>query len=359
MPPLSDVIFHCRDHVGTAPGPSERFIVRNGRGLEAALDIRRTAYERGREVDYDGRPNYVNKLAFLATDGQDAEDLPKALLAHAILTIGGDRLFVAETVSERATQLVEGLGFKRICETGRQTRFGYLLSPQIAAPRVRTPQRAPSRAICVDRLGQHEVEYHDALKQRTGFDVFELLEEGWTTHVQYGHRLAVVATFGQAGEPAQAAFKLDVFDLASGAHIAYADTAVPGEGDFALQDDAIADFSCVIPPGVRLHPEDSPPLSVDAADAARRGWPQREGIWVRIDCRRAGIGQSLERIAGDLCKLAFPGVNKMGIIFPADNIKAHEFHCKASANNVRDPLYCLAYDLDSRTRPLIAIRHGL
>ena len=104
---------------------------------------------------------------------------------------------------------------------------------------------------------------------------------------------------------------------------------------------------------------DAPSLRIDSANQARCGWPTREGIWVRIDYRRAGIGQTLERVAGDICKLAFPDVKTVGVIFPLHKPRAHTFHRKAGARDVHDPLYCLEYRLDAADRPVIRILHGL
>jgi hypothetical protein len=337
----------------------DSFFVRNGHGLEGVLTIGRTAYERGAETAFDGRPNYINKIVFLGTDRQGREDVMAGLVAHAILHLAGDRLFIAEVEGNRAGRVLESLGFTRICISGGKTRYGYLLGePSRPAP-PREAERYLSQSDYTDRLGTAELDYQARLRHRTGFSLARLLAEGWTTYTAHGHQFFIAATFGTCEAPAQAAFKLDLFDMSSGAHVGYADTVVPAGADFALQDDAIADFPSSISRDARTFLEGKPSLCVDAANEARCGWPQREGIWVRIDYRRAGIGQTLERIAGDLCKLAFPGIHRLGVIFPVDNIRAPEFHHGASASNVNDPLYCFEYRLRARTRPLVAIRYGL
>lgn len=356
---LTEVLVDDHSSAGLGRQAVDCFSARNGRGLVGVLAVRRAAYEEGDEIPYDGRPNFINKICFLGIESGRREKLPAALVAHSILGIGGDRLFIAEVESDRAARVFQELGFSRICTSADRTRYGYLLAKPPATARRREADRVLSRQDWLDRLGREEADVQRDLKRRTGFDLHRLLAEGWTTYAQHAHDFLFLAGFGQAGQPAQAALKVDLFDLSSGAHVGYVDTVAPADGDFALQDDAIADFPCVVPQGAGSLLEGRPPLQIDSADEAREGWPRREGIWVRVDYRRAGIGQTLERVAGDLCKLAFPDIRRIGVIFPADSVKAPEFHYKAAAIVVQDPLYCFEYRLSDSVRPVMAIRYGL
>jgi hypothetical protein len=334
-------------------------VARNGRGLEGSVAIKRAAYEQGVEIPYDGRGNYINKIEFLATSQPCPNHLPAALAAHAILAVGGTNLFVVEVAKETAARVFENMRFSRICTCGDKTRYGYLLKHAPRHPAPVQPETRLSHDEYLARLTENENQYHAVLRARTGFDIVQLVSRQWTTYQQYGNHFFLTVTFGQARHPPQTAFKCDIFNLADGVHVGYCDVVIPENTEFALQDDAVKGFLSCIPSDAEEFLGAKPSLNIRGANDIRTGWPTREGIWVRVDYRRAGIGQTLERVAGDICKLAFPKIKTIGVIFPVDNPRTHEFHRKACARDVNDPLYCLEYRLDDLDKPRVSIRYGL
>ena len=145
----------------------------------------------------------------------------------------------------------------------------------------------------------------------------------------------------------------------TGRVIGYIDILVPTNCDFALNDSAISDFPSVIPPSLKHYLNGLCTLDTQRAKSIREGWSGRDSLWVRQDFRRAGIGSTLERVAGDVCKLVYPTVKKIGIIFNVDNTKAYLMHIKAGAKKVDDHHYRLEYTLDNKKRPQINILYGI
>jgi hypothetical protein len=276
-----------------------------------------------------------------------------------MLHVGGTRLFLAEVDNEEAAELFERLNFSRICKVNGKTRYGYLLTDQAWNPPIRQPVLQRDRDYYLEQLPTKERHYHAHLEEQSGFDVTGLLREQWTTYQRYGNNFFITATFSRLPETNQAAFKIDLFNLADGGHVGYSDVIISHESNYAVQDNAVTSFPSIVPSCAAGMLKAFPELRIDLANTIRTGWPHREGVWVQLNYRRAGVGQTLERIAGDVCKLAFPEVNTLGIIFPLHNLKAYDFHHQSGARSVSDPLYCLAYHLDHKNRPLIAIRYGL
>ncbi len=334
-------------------------VARNGKGLEGAVTIKRVAYEDGMEVAYDGRDNYINKIEFLATMQQGSSRLAAALAAQAMLHVGGTQLFLAEVDNTKAAKVFEYLEFSRICKAAGKIRYGYLLTDHAWSPPIRRPQIHGDREHYLNRLPFEEQQYYNRLQEQSGFDITRLVTEQWTTYQRYGNHFFIMVTFGELADTGQAALKTDLFDLADGGHVGYADVVVSHESDYALQDNAVTSFRSAIPSSATNFLQSFPPLRLGLANEIRTGWPHREGICVQLHYRRAGIGQTLERITGDVCKLVFPGIDRLGVIFPLHNLKAYEFHLQCAAHIVHDPLYCLAYHLNDINRPLIAIRYGL
>ena len=87
----------------------------------------------------------------------------------------------------------------------------------------------------------------------------------------------------------------------------------------------------------------------------RNVWRSRDGIWVRAENRRMGIGQSLERIAGDVCKLLYPHITAIQVLANFDNPSSHLFHMKNGARETRKKLYNIEYPLQEDRRPAIMI----
>ncbi len=355
---LAQVVVTPRGKLDLDSGMTNAYVWRAGpnKGMVA---IRRAAYEKGHEVAFDGRSNYVHQIDFLAVTEESPPEAAASLVAYALRAIGGIRLFVVDVEGETAKQLFEGLSFVRMCGRNGRARYGYLPeTPESELP-LRLPERVLARPEFLARLSPRERAYHDGLRTRTGFDIVEFIKSGWTSYECYGNRFFFLLTFGTTSEPPQPAFRIDMFDLRDGAIIAHADVLVSRTSDFSLQDEAVTGLSAKLPDAATRVLKDAPRLNTDGASRIREGWPPREGIWVRQDYRRAGIGQSLERIAGDVCKLAFCGIKTVGVIFPERNLEAYTFHKKAGARDVRDPLYCLEYRLDAVDRPVIRILYGL
>lgn len=358
LAPFDDVL------VDPAPAPeagwrhAECFVLEDGPGTEGVVAVRRAAYADGREIHYDGGPRYALRIAWVATRGDGTEGLAQALVARVLLEIGGERLFLVDVSSERTARVFEALGFTRVARNGRWTRYAYLLREDRPQP-LRAPQTDRTREAYLRRLSDEERQYHDALRERKGLDILALVTQGWTTYRGWRSSFGFAVTFGTTDSPRQTAFKVDVFDLADGAHVGYADTIVPGEGDTALGDVAVSDFPSAIPEGAPSPLEGARALDGTEADEHRVGWPTREGIWVRQDYRRAGIGKALERVVGDVCKLAFPGIRQISVTLPIGNSKATEFHEKAGAELGPDGVSSMVYPLDAPIRPGVAILHGL
>lgn len=320
--------------------------------------LRRATYQNGEEVAYESASNFVYQIDFLAVTRGAPAEAAASLVAYSLLATGGSRLFLVDLVHPSAVRVFEMLQFSRICEHRGRLRYGYLLeTPDDAAPPKPHHDLDPEDGLA--RLPRQEREYHARLRDRTHFDIAELVRSGWSVYQANGNRFFFLLTFGTTSLPPQAAFRIDVFDMRDGVLVGYNDIVISRENEFALNDEAVNSFAAEMPGRAEAELADLPRLDIDRANDIRKGWPVREGIWVRLDYRRAGIGQALERIAGDICKIAFPCITTIGVIFPINNFQAYAFHRKAGARDVHDPLYCLEYPLHAAERPMISILHGL
>jgi len=335
------------------------FALRNG-CLQGCIGIKRAAYENGVEIPYDNRENYVNKIDFLAVYDEASMEMISALIARAILEVGGRKLFLADTENDEMAGVFCKLGFRQISGLGwGKKRFGYLLHFKQNETQEEKPHTALSKSALESMLTEQEAVYHSSLKSNANFDIIQLAKDNWTIYKRYGNEFIFVLTHGTIKRGGYSGFKIDMYDMKNGALVGYIDIFVPELCDYALNDIAITDFLSEPPASLNKLLDGFPDLDIERAHEIRNGWQQREGLWVRVDYRRAGIGGSLMRIAGDVCKLTYPRIKRIGINFSNNNINACQFHAKLGANVAYDGPHAHEYELDSTRRPRISILYGM
>jgi len=346
---------------------STYFVYRNG-CIQGAVGIKRALYEKGTEVPYDGRDNYINKIEFLAVSVDSQDNLPSVLVARTILDIGGKNLFVADTTKKEAEEIFKDLAFSQLTGfDGGPKRYAYLLEDRKEELEPEKPHLDLPSEEYANRLPEYEMTYHAGLREHFDFDIIHLIKKSWTAyryklpHGRDEQEFIFVLTTGETQKfKRRQAFKLDVYDSKDGSFVGYNDIFVSIE-DFALNDTTIRDFPSEIPETLKEHLGRKCQLDVQRANSVRMvGLHVSDAIWVRPDYRGSCIGEAMERIAGDVCKLAYPKITKIGVTLSMENIRnAHQFHTKAGAVSVRDPLYLLEYRLNDAKRSQINILYGL
>ncbi|HUT64249.1 MAG TPA: hypothetical protein VMZ04_09870 [Anaerolineae bacterium] len=330
------------------------------KNIECAVCIGRSAYENGEEIPYDGREKYINKIVFLAVSSRCPYEKSCEFLSRALVSIGDKNLILVETDIVEAQKIFENLKFCSISSfNGGTKRYVYSFERKKRKSATEKPQLELTNDEYAARFSEEEKIYHMRLKKSFGFDIINLIQNGFTVYKRNNHTFVFTFITGESKKYNQAAFKIDLYEMDSCAFIGYIDILVPTNCDFALNDSAISDFPSVIPPSLKHYLNGLCTLDTQRAKSIREGWSGRDSLWVRQDFRRAGIGSTLERVAGDVCKLVYPTVKIIGIIFNVDNTKAYLMHIKAGAKKVDDHHYRLEYTLDNKKRPQINILYGI
>ena len=328
-------------------------------GIQVAVGFKRTAYEGGEEIPYDGREKYINKITFLTASAPVHSALLRRMIARAILEVNDNHLVLVVPEDEEIVTLFESLKFTRVNSgTSRKTyhifsfnnKHNDLNQTDIALSRSREEYQA--------RLSEHEVHYHEYLRDVFNFDIVSLVKQGWTIYRRDNQEFLFVMTAGTSSRFNQSAFKLDVFDMKNRVFVGYNDIYLPDGSDTAINDLPVKDLASELP-GFASVFDDRYRCDIALPDKIRCSWLNGDGIWVQLEYRRAGIGQALERIAGDICKLACEHISGVQVCVNFDNPQAYYFHLKNGAVKTTENMYNLEYRLDDEKRPRIHILYGV
>ncbi len=316
-----------------------------------AAAFARVEYEEGEELAYRGTGPYCNKLVLLAVSGSRSEQERLSLLAGAMLDLGDDALMIAETADPAVSGMLQDLHFVRLGgRDGGVKRYGFLFRSLVPGP----VEKRMSHGV-LGTLNREEQRLHEFLRRTNAFSIEDLVIEGWTWYESGGHRFVFVLTTGWSGRFNQDVLKFDLYDADTGQHIAYNDIFVTADCDCAVNDLPATEFPSALPESLPADVSVRCGAGLIHANLVRNVWHSQDGIWVRAENRRMGIGQSLERIAGDVCKLLYPHITAIQVLANFDNPASHHFHTKNGARETREKLYNIEYRLQEDLRPAIMI----
>ncbi len=333
-----------------------RYYTLQERDTQFIVGFKRAAYEHGDELPYDGRENYINKISYLAINSNMDSRIVRKLLARAMLDMNDEHLILVSTLEDKAVKVFESLNFTRISFIQNPLKqYVFLFENNHCLPKKILKPEHLSRNTYSTRLPENERQYHAYLQNTFEFDIISFVTDGWTIYRRNGQCFLFILTFGESRIFCQTAFKLDLFDITNGLLVCYNDIHIPSETDTAINDLPVKDFPSVIPESFTEYSGNVKTPDVRQANEIRCAWLNRDAIWVRKEYRRAGIGQAVERIAGDVCKLVYDNITNMQVCVNFDNPQAYFFHQKNGAVETSEKLYRLEYRLNHSKRPLIKI----
>ncbi len=337
-----------------------RYYTLQERDTQFIVGFKRAAYEHGDELPYDGRKNYINKISYLAVNSNMDSRTVRKLLARAMLDMNDEHLILVSTMEDKAVKVFESLNFTRISFIHNPLKlyvFSFIKNHCIPK-KVSRPAHL-SRNTYSARLPENERKYHAYLQNTFEFDIISFVTDGWTIYRRNGECFLFILTLGESRIFCQTAFKIDLFDITYGLLVGYNDVHIQSETDTAINDLQVKDFPSVIPESFNGYSGKVKAPDIRQADEIRCVWLNRDALWVRKEYRSAGIGQALERIAGDVSKLINDNITNMQVCVNFDNPKAYFFHRKNGAVETSGKLYRLEYRLNDSKRPLIKILYGM
>ncbi|MBT4485617.1 MAG: hypothetical protein HOC71_18270 [Candidatus Latescibacteria bacterium] len=324
------------------------------------VGFKRAAYEHGEEFPYDGRENYINKITYIAVSSNTDSLLIRKLLARAMLDMKDEHLIFVTTKEDETAKIFESLNFTRISWARNSSKqYVFSFKNNCCSPKPVLKTEHLSRKKYGERLPENERRYHAYLQTTFEFDIISLVMDGWTIYRRNGNCFAFILTMGESRIFCQETFKLDLFDITNDLFVGYADVHISPGTDTAISDLPAKDFPTVIPVSFAEHFGNDKISNIRQADDMRLAWFNQDAIWVRKEYRRAGIGQALERIAGDICKLVYDNITSVQVCVNFDNPQAHYFHRQNGAVETSNKLYNLEYRLNDSKRPIIKILYGM
>ena len=324
------------------------------------VGFKRALYKHGEELPFDGGENYVTKINYLAVSSNMDSSLVRKLLARAMLDVNDEHLILVTTLEDDAARVFESLNFTKISGIRNPLKkyvFSFkkngCLSKQVFKP------DCLARDTYMARLPENERRYHTYLQSTFKFDIISLVTDGWTMYQRNHWCFVFILTMGESRIFGQPAFKVDLFDITDGLFVGYNDVYILPETDTAVNDIPVRDFPSVIPVSFIEHFGNTQIPDIRQSDETRQVWRNMDALWVRREYRRAGIGQALERIAGDVCKLVYNNITNMQVCANTDSPQVYFFHRRNGAVETSNKLYSLEYRLNDSNRPLIKILYNM
>ena len=324
------------------------------------VGFKRALYQHGKEFPFNGGENYVTKINYLAVSSNMDSSLVRKLLARAMLDMNDEHLILVTTQEDNTARVFESLNFTKISGIRNPFKkyvFSFKKNGGLSKHDFK-PDRL-SRNTYMTWLPENERRYHTYLQSTFNFDIISLVKNGWTMYRRNNRRFVFILTMGESKIFGQPAFKVDLFDITDGLFVGYNDVHIPQGTDTAINDLPVKDFPSVIPVSFIEHFDNSKIPDIRQSDETRQVWLNRDALWVRREYRRAGIGQAMERIAGDVCKLVYDNITNMQVCANTDSPQVYYFHRKNGAVETSNKLYSLEYRLNDSKRPLIKILYNM